>query len=94
MDTKTLTKPKTKTKSTEKQIFTYEEALNASIEYFNGDELAASVWLNKYALKDSNGNIYERSPEDMHHRLASELARVEKKYRNPLSAGAIFELLD
>lgn len=59
------------------KIYTYEEAMAASLRYFNGDELAASVWINKYAMKDSFGNLYEASPEDMHRRLAKEFARVE-----------------
>ncbi len=72
---------------------TYEEALAASVEYFNGDELAAGVWLNKYALKDSQGNIYERTPNDMHRRMANEIARIENKYSSPLSESDIFNLL-
>ena len=60
--------------------YSYEEAFSASLAYFGGDELAAQVWVNKYALKDSFGNIYEKSPDDMHRRIASELARVEAKY--------------
>lgn len=66
----------------------------ASLDYFTGDELAAKVWVNKYALKDAFGNIYEESPNDMHHRLASEIARVEKKYPNPLSEQELFDLFD
>ena len=77
-----------------KQIFTEENAKNASIEYFGSDELAAQVWVNKYALKDSAGNLYERSPEDMHHRLASEIARIEQKYPNPMSKQELFDLFD
>ena len=79
-----------------KQLKTYsqEEAFNESLKYFNGDELAARVWVNKYAMKDSFGNIYEQSPEDMHWRIANEVARIEKKYPNPLKAEEIFELLD
>ena len=73
---------------------TYQEAFEASVAYFGGDELAASVWINKYAMKDSYGNIYERSPEDMHRRLAREFARIEAKYPNPLGEERIFELLD
>ncbi|WP_445747116.1 adenosylcobalamin-dependent ribonucleoside-diphosphate reductase [Polaribacter sp.] len=72
---------------------TRELALQKSINYFKNDELAASVWLNKYALKDSNGNLYESSPDDMHHRIASEIARIEKKYANPLSENDIFEVI-
>src|SRR3989339_1935731 len=75
------------------KIYTYEEAMSASLRYFNGDELAASVWINKYAMKDSFGNLYEASPEDMHRRLAKEFARVEAKYPNPMSEEEIFELL-
>lgn len=78
----------------EQKIYTYDEAFEASLVYFNGDELAARVWVNKYAMKDSFGNIYECSPEDMHWRLANEIARIEKKYQNPVSAQEIFELLD
>ncbi|HIT47969.1 MAG TPA: adenosylcobalamin-dependent ribonucleoside-diphosphate reductase [Candidatus Coprenecus stercoripullorum] len=73
--------------------YTYDEALEASREYFNGDELAASVWINKYAMKDSFGNLYEKSPDQMHWRLANEFARIESKYANPMSAEEIYELL-
>ena len=76
------------------KTFSHEEALQASLDYFNGDELAARVWVNKYAMKDSFGNIYEKSPEDMHWRIANEIARIENKYANPMSAEQIFELLD
>ena len=72
----------------------YDEALESSREYFKGDELAASVWINKYAQKDSFGHIYEKNPEEMHHRLAKEFARIENNYPNPLSEDEIFELLD
>ena len=71
-----------------------DEARVASKEYFGGDELAAQVWVNKYALKDSQGNLYERTPEDMHWRLANEIARIEDKYPNPLSAQQLFDLFD
>ena len=74
--------------------YTYEEAYAASLAYFGGDELAARVWVSKYAMKDSFGNIYEKSPEDMHHRIAKEIVRVEEKYPNPLSEEVIFSLLD
>lgn len=77
----------------EMTVYTYEEAVNGATDYFKEDELAANVWVNKYALKDSAGNIYEKSPEDMHRRLASEIARVEKKYPSPLSEDEIFGLL-
>ena len=72
----------------------YEDAVAATKEYFQGDELAASVWVSKYALKDSYGNIYETTPVDMHNRIAAELARIENNYPNPLSHEQIFELLD
>ena len=75
------------------KTYTYEEALQASINFFKGDELAASVWINKYAMKDSYGNLYEKSPDDMHRRLAREFARIENKYPNPMSEDEIFELL-
>ena len=76
------------------KTYSYEEALQASLAYFAGDELAARVWVNKYAMKDSAGNIYELSPTDMHWRLAREIARMERKYQNPMSDEQIFELLD
>ncbi len=72
---------------------TYDEAYDATLKYFGGDELAARVWVSKYALKDSDGNIYELTPNDMHHRIASELARMESKYPNPMSEQEIFSLL-
>ena len=75
-------------------MYTYEEAFEASLQYFKGDELAARVWVNKYALKDSFGNIYEKTPDDMHRRLASEIARVEKKYPNPLSVEQLKAVFD
>lgn len=74
--------------------YTFDEAFQASVKYFGGDELAARVWVSKYALKDSDGNIYELTPADMHRRLASELTRVEKNYPNPMSEQTIFDLLD
>lgn len=74
--------------------YTYDEAFEASLEYFGGDELAARVWVNKYAMKDSFGHIFERSPRDMHHRIAAEIARIEKKYNNPVSEEEVFALLD
>lgn len=76
------------------KTYSYEEAFRASLEYFQGDELAAKVWLTKYAMKDSFGNIFEKSPADMHWRIANEIARIEQKYPNPMSADEIFELLD
>lgn len=74
--------------------YSYDEAYAETLKYFNGDELAARVWVNKYAVKDSYGNIYENSPKDMHWRIANEIARVESKYKNPLSADEIFSALD
>ena len=78
----------------ERQTYTYDEAFEASLQYFKGDELAARVWVNKYAVKDSFGNIYEKSPEDMHWRIANEVARIEAKYKNGLNAQQLYELLD
>ena len=74
--------------------FAFEEAFEEALKYFAGDELAARVWVNKYSMKDSFGNIYEKSPKDMHWRIANEIARIEKKYKNPMSAQEIFDLLD
>jgi len=76
-----------------KTIYSYDEAVKASREYFKGDDLAAKVWTSKYALKDSFGNLYEKTPDDMHHRLASEICRIEKKYPNPVSEKTIFDSL-
>lgn len=76
------------------KTYSFEEAFEASLKYFAGDELAARVWVNKYALKDSFGNIFEKSPADMHWRIANEIARIEQKYKNPLSAQQVFDLLD
>lgn len=78
----------------EQKIYSYNEAFEASLQYFQGDELAARVWVNKYAVKDSFGNIYEKSPEDMHWRIANEVARIENKYPNPLSAEELFHLFE
>ena len=78
----------------EKKNYSYDEAYGESLKYFQGDELAARVWVNKYAVKDSFGNIYEKSPEDMHWRIANEVARIEAKYPNPLSSEELFGLLD
>ena len=74
--------------------YAFEEAYEEALKYFAGDELAARVWVNKYSMKDSFGNIYEKSPKDMHWRIANEIARIEKKYKNPMSAQEIFDLLD
>ena len=76
------------------KTYAYDEALAASLQYFDGDELAARVWVNKYAMKDSFGNIYERTPADMHWRIANEIARIENQYENPMSAQEVFDLLD
>jgi ribonucleoside-diphosphate reductase alpha chain len=76
------------------KTYTHDEALEASRGYFDGDELAARVWVNKYAMKDSQGRIYELTPADMHRRIASEIARIEQKYPNPLTADEVFKLLD
>ena len=76
------------------QTYTYDEAFQASLDYFAGDELAARVWVNKYAMKDSFGNIYEKTPADMHWRIANEVARIEQKYNNPMTAQEVFDLLD
>ena len=78
----------------ENKKYSFDEAFEASLRYFGCDELAARVWVNKYAMKDSFGNIYEKSPEDMHWRIANEVARIEQKYKNPISAQEIFDLLD
>jgi ribonucleoside-diphosphate reductase alpha chain len=78
---------------TDKITYTQDEAISASLKYFNGDDLAARVWLNKYALKDSLGNIFEKTPDDMHHRIAGEIARIELNYPNPLSEETIFDLI-
>ena len=76
-----------------KKIYSQEEAVKASLKYFNGDDLAARVWVNKYALKDSFGNIFEVSPDDMHRRLAKEIARIENRYPNPLTEEEIYHVL-
>lgn len=77
----------------ERPKYTFDEAYNATLKYFDGDELAAKVWTTKYALKDSYGNIYELTPDDMHHRIAGEIARIESKYKNPLTEDEIFEVI-
>ena len=75
------------------KTYSYDEAFQASLKYFDGDELAARVWVSKYAMKDSFGNIYEVSPTDMHHRIAKEIARIESKYANPMNEQEVFSLL-
>ena len=84
---------KSQTVLTPQKTYSRDEALQAALNYFKGDELAASVWLNKYALKDSSDNIYESTPDEMHQRIASEIARIEKKYKNPLTESEIFEVI-
>ncbi|GAL72201.1 adenosylcobalamin-dependent ribonucleoside-diphosphate reductase [Jejuia pallidilutea] len=79
--------------SSKQKSYTQEEAFEASLKYFKNDDLAARVWINKYALKDSAGNLFELSPEDMHRRIAKEIARIEKKYKNPLSETEVFDLI-
>lgn len=77
----------------EPKTYTYQQAYEASLKYFDGDELAARVWSSKYALKDSFGNLYELTPDDMHRRIAREIARIENKYPNPLTEDRLFELM-
>lgn len=77
----------------EEKIYTQKQAEEASVAYFGGDELAARVWSTKYALKDSFGHLYELTPDDMHHRLAREIARIEKKYANPMPEAELFDLM-
>lgn len=85
---------KVETTPTKEKIYTQDEAFEGSLKYFKGDELAARVWINKYALKDSYDNIYEKSPQDMHVRIAKEIARVEAKYPNPMSEEEIMGLIE
>jgi ribonucleoside-diphosphate reductase alpha chain len=84
---------KNKDQGKEKTVYLHDEVVEASIQYFKGDELAARVWANKYALKDSFGNLYEKTPDDMHRRLAREIRRIELKYKNPLSEELIYSVL-
>lgn len=81
------------TLATPTRTYTQEEAFEAAVDYFKGDDLAARVWLNKYALKDSDGHIYELTPNDMHKRIAKEIARAESKYKNPMSEEEVFDLI-
>ncbi|HSH53236.1 MAG TPA: ribonucleotide reductase N-terminal alpha domain-containing protein, partial [Bacteroidales bacterium] len=78
---------------TKQKTYTFDEAFKSSKEYFKGDDLAARVWANKYALKDSFGNLFEKNPDEMHHRLAKEIARIEKRYPNPMDEEKIYQLL-
>ncbi len=82
------------TTTKKRKTFSQDEAYKASLDYFNGDDLAARVWVNKYALKNSNGDIYELTPNDMHLRIAKEIARIEQKYPNPLTKQQVFELIE
>jgi len=84
---------RTKTMSPQIKTYSQEEAYQSSLAYFKGDDLAAQVWINKYALKDSSGNIYELNPDDMHRRIAKEISRIEQKYPNPLSGKEVFDLI-
>ena len=92
LNSKILPMP-TQTKAPVSKTFTQDEAFKASLNYFKGDDLAARVWVNKYALKDSEGNIYEKTPDDMHRRIANEIARIESRYPNPLTEEEVFELI-
>ena len=85
IDNKNTENDSDKMEQKEYKTYSVEEVKDATIKYFNGDQLAADVWMNKYALKDSDGNIFELTPDDMHHRIASEIARIEKRYPNPMS---------
>lgn len=82
-----------KMENKEYKTYSVEEVKDATIKYFNGDQLAADVWMNKYALKDSDGNIFELTPDDMHHRIASEIARIENRYPNPMTEEEVFDVL-
>ena len=76
------------------KTYSFDEAYSEALKYFSGDELAARVWVSKHALRDRAGNLREKSPEDMHWRMANEIARIEKKYENPMSVREVFGLLD
>src|SRR6056297_615012 len=86
-------KQDTATANQKAKTYTFDEAFKSSLEYFNGDDLAARVWANKYALKDSYGNLFEKIPDKMHHRLSKEIARIEKRYPNPMPEEQVYELL-
>lgn len=92
--TKEMVTDEVTTRTRKRETFTRDEAEKASLIYFNGDELAANVWVSKYALKDSDGNLYEKDPSMMHKRIASEISRIERKYKNPLDEDYLFSLLD
>ncbi len=93
IDEEPVTLEETKTVEAEKNIYSHDDVVRESNEYFNNDNLAARVWANKYALKDSYGNLFEKTPDDMHHRLASEIHRIEKRYNNPVSEQEIYDVL-
>lgn len=86
--------PKFEAKKIVREKSSIEDAKVCATEYFHGDKLAGDVWVNKYALKDSDGNIYEKSPEEMHRRISMEIARIENKYPNPMDEEEIFSLFD
>ncbi len=93
IDNKNTENDSDKMENKEYKTYSVEEVKEATIKYFNGDQLAADVWMNKYALKDSDGNIFELTPDDMHHRIAAEIARIENRYPNPMSEEEVFEVL-
>ena len=93
IDNKNTENDSDKMEQKEYKTYSVEEVKDATIKYFNGDQLAADVWMNKYALKDSDGNIFELTPDDMHHRIASEIARIENRYPNPMSEEEVFDVL-
>ena len=93
MDVKNGIKVKKSTSNGKVKSYTFDEALKASTAYFSGDSLAANVWVNKYAMKDSSGRIYEKTPDDMHWRLANEIARADANFSNPLPAEDIYDAL-
>ena len=93
LENKTTENDSDKMEQKEYKAYSVEEVKEATIKYFNGDQLAADVWMNKYALKDSDGNIFELTPDDMHHRIASEIARIENRYPNPMSEEEVFDVL-
>ena len=93
IDNKNTENDSDKMENKEYKTYSVEEVKEATIKYFNGDQLAADVWMNKYALKDSDGNIFELTPDDMHHRIAAEIARIENRYPNPMSEEEVFDVL-
>jgi len=85
--------PEIRTAKSELKPYNHDEVAEKATEYFNGDSLAGTVWMNKYALKDAENNIYESTPEEMHRRIAREVARIEDKYPNPLTEEDVFSVL-